>query len=565
MASTVPTTFRGFPKEIWLLIVEEAARSNATSTLLLLARLSHGMACFALPLMYSIPYDHDILSRLHEFSRADNRSVCFWRSIILSSLGRTLHPYCCWIDTLDLHDLLEILKQIDKSKDAELRERFYSPPLSYLQLLRTDTPNHIDLEGGFRPHVLFCELVNKITEGIKTAMDQGHITSHLANFFCPELDYFPSTIYFPLWISRLSGLRSFHIHDASLLDEKLAITIAQNCPALKRFICFMTPSEEAEKRLSNLLQTLPPNTMESFTVIRGAIRGPDLLKGLGRHAGSLRRLSLTGLGTRALGALNELRDCNALESLDLHASGAGPDLDFARSNPAVYGQCVEWLQNCTQMTHLGLSVFIGSTQLLKDSLPGPKLRLKSLTLVLVESNAPWYDELHHQANLEYLSIEVPQLEFQELGPASGRCQGLATGIARCPKLRELEAEERFSVADMAKISEGALALEKISFSGTLVHDAHIMPLASLPRLKEIYVTGDSAFTATGILSFFEKMQENPDHDHQGFEFGAAFQQGTAIGPKENKRIRKAAKRAFGGSVDIQFIDSDGEDYYFRDD
>lgn len=234
MTSTFPTTFRGFPKDIWLLIVEEAARSKATSTLLLLARLSHDMACFTLPLMYNIPYDHDILSRRHEFSCADKRSVCFWRSIILSSLGRTLHPYCCWIDTLDLYDLLEFLKHIDKSKDAELRERLYTPPLSYLQLLQPDIPYHVQLEGGFRPHVQFCELANKITECIKNTIDQGHGTSRLAGFFCPDLKYRPSALYLPLWISRLSGLTSFHIHDVGLLSEESAMTIAQNCPTLKR-------------------------------------------------------------------------------------------------------------------------------------------------------------------------------------------------------------------------------------------------------------------------------------------------------------------------------------------
>lgn len=292
--------------------------------------------------------------------------------------------------------------------------------------------------------------------------------------------------------------------------------------------------------------------------------GPHVLKALDKHSGSLNLLVLSQLGARALGALNELQKCNALESLCLDASRAGPDFDFVRPDTAVYGQCVEWLQNCAQMTHLSLSFFPGGTQLLKDSLTGPKLRLKSLALVSVEAHAPWYSELHHQAKLEYLNVEVPQLEFQELGPATGRCQGLAAGISRCPELKELGTEEYLSVADISMISEGALKLEKISFSGSLVHDAHIMPLANLPRLKEVYVTGDSAFTASGILKFFKKMEETPDHDHLGFEFGAVFQQGTSIGQRDYKRLRKAATRAFDGNVDIQFIDSDGEDYYFQD-
>ncbi|KAL0473081.1 hypothetical protein QR685DRAFT_569195 [Neurospora intermedia] len=548
-------TFPGFPTEIWWLIVDQAASIKGLSTMFLIARLNRTMARFALPLMYGI-----VKGLMYD--DADRQSVCFWRSIIVSSLGKTLYPYCCWVKTLDFSDLLNFLQDFDKSEDAQLRDTFYSPPLCYLQLLQINISNqdhlfdqdHVD--GNVAPHVLFCEVVNKITEGIKATVDQGHVTSHLAKVRFPDLEYLPCILYFPVWISRLTGLTTLHIHDISLLNEQVTLAIAENCSALKHFKCHIIPCEEAERQLSSLLQTLPPNTIESFTVIRGAISGPHVLKALDRHSGSLKLI-------QALGALNELQNCNALESLYLDAF-VGLDFDFVRSDTAVYGQCVDWLQNCGQMTHLNLGFFPGGTQLLKDSLPGPKLRLKSLTLMSIEANAPWYSELHHQTKLEYLTVEVPQLEVQELGPATGRCQGLAAGISRCPELKELHTEEYLLVADISLISEGALKLEKISFSGSLVHDAHIMPLANLPRLKEVYVTGDSAFTASGILKFFKKMEETPDHDHQGFDFGAASQQGTSIGQREYKRIRKAAKRAFDGDVNIEFIDSDGQDYYLDD-
>ncbi|KAK3951706.1 hypothetical protein QBC32DRAFT_158476 [Pseudoneurospora amorphoporcata] len=559
--SKVAMTFRGFPQELWFLIAEQAVNSRDTSTLLLLARLSRAMADFALPRMYGIPYDpHQPSSEYRKYNHPDKQSVSFWRSVIVSSLGRTLYPYCCWINTFDFSSLFLFLKGISKSEDVQLRQNFYSTPLRYLELLNTEMPNFRSVDGS-GPHLLFCELVTKITEGIKATVDQGDVTSRLAKIIFPNLEYPPSIIYFPVWISRLTRLRALGLKDARLLTDKAALALARNCPALQDFSCAIIAEEETENHLAILLQSLPPNTMASFRVTRGIVHGQKILEALDRHSGSLRRLVLAKLGPRALSALNQLRHCNALEILSLNASDVNAHFDFARSETAVYDQFVEWLRGCYQLKDLSLLRFPSATQLLKDSLIGPKLRLESLTLVEVEASAPWYNELHHQAKLECLEIVVPDLGLLALGPASGRCQGLAAGISRCPELTELHTEDYLSVADIRKISEGALKLERIAFSGTLVHDEHIMPLANLPRLKEVHVMGDSSFTASGILRFFEKMEGNADHDHRGFSFSAAFQQGTLFGLEEDRRLRKAAERAFDGNVTITYVDSDGEDYY----
>lgn len=194
--------------------------------MLLIARLNRAMACFALPLMYGIV-------KRSTYTLAKKQSVCFWRSIIVSSLGKTLYPYCCWVKTLDFSDLLNFLQNIDKSEDAQLRYTFYSPPLRYLQMLQTNISSHGHLNGNVGPHVLFCEVVSKITEGIKATVDQGHVTSRLAKIRFPDLEYLPCIRYFPVWISRLTGLTTLHIHDIALLNEQVTLTIAQNCSALK--------------------------------------------------------------------------------------------------------------------------------------------------------------------------------------------------------------------------------------------------------------------------------------------------------------------------------------------
>lgn len=295
----------------------------------------------------------------------------------------------------------------------------------------------------------------------------------------------------------------------------------------------------------------------------GPIRGRTIFEALDRHSGSLKRLSLGALEPRALNALNQLGNCGVLESLYLNASRVDKDFDFARSQTEVYHQCLEWLSNCTQLTNLILRKFPSATRLLKDLLTAPKLRLESLILDGAEATAPWYNELHHQTKLKSLRVEISDDEFLQLGPPSGRCHGLAAGISRCPELTELYTEEYLSVADISKISEGALKLECICFSGTLIHDAHLMPLANLPRLKEVYVMSDSSFTPSGILRFFEKMEGSAGHDHRKFRFGAASQQGTLFTLEEDRHLSREAKRAFDGSVSIQYIDSDGDDYRFR--
>ena len=300
-------------------------------------------------------------------------------------------------------------------------------------------------------------------------------------------------------------------------------------------------------------------------VTKGPIQGQRILEALDRHSGSLRRLVLSGLRQRTLVALNQLRNCKALEGLSLgtwELDADLPNFDFAWSETAVYNQVVEWLQNCSQQTDLTLRLPSG-TQLLKELLTGPKLRLESLEVVEIEVGAPWYNELHHQARLKSLDVRVPNSGLRELGPASGRCQGLAIGISRCSELTALVTEEYLSVADITKISEGALKLERIDFSGTLIHDAHIMPLANLSHLKEVVVRGVSTFTASGIIRFLEKMGENPDHDHKRFYFFTDGAYGATIGPEDYRRMCETAERVFRGKLTIGYIDKreyvDGED------
>lgn len=45
-----------------------------------------------------------------DFEQPVSRWALLWKSIILSSLGMTLYPYCRYIRSLDLRDLKELLE-----------------------------------------------------------------------------------------------------------------------------------------------------------------------------------------------------------------------------------------------------------------------------------------------------------------------------------------------------------------------------------------------------------------------------------------------------------------------
>jgi hypothetical protein len=91
------------------------------------ALVSKGTARSALPLLYAIASKDS--GRIKAF-------LSLWRSIIASSLGATLFPYCCWLKSLKLNILHRNLERLARDRDSTIsRAQFFAPPLEKLEIV----------------------------------------------------------------------------------------------------------------------------------------------------------------------------------------------------------------------------------------------------------------------------------------------------------------------------------------------------------------------------------------------------------------------------------------------
>jgi hypothetical protein len=211
-------TSLSFPHEIWWLVAQELASRRDFGGLFLCARLGKSMARLALPELYAI---HDLSPAINAHILHIETSVCLWRSIIASSLGKTLFPYCCWIKALRLGNLYTQLEDLARD-NPKLKARFFSPPLDRLQI-RRGRGRALDLEA------IIVEVANMVTDCIRTSADQEDkrvgITT-LEGFYLP-------TANLPNWVSSLSRLVSLSVRDGSVLNSDVACALRANCPAFR--------------------------------------------------------------------------------------------------------------------------------------------------------------------------------------------------------------------------------------------------------------------------------------------------------------------------------------------
>lgn len=211
------------------------------------------MALIALPLTYGKVRGPGCTDDDTIWIFGTESNLCFWRSIIMSSLGKTLYPYCLWIKTLDILDLQSLLLELLKVPD--LRQKFYSPPLDYLEVLdKSNATDSVDKPGS---KALLFEVTNEVTKYIKSVADQGHGSAKLFCLQDPHLGYSTSSVYFPVWASRLASLTTLHVVDGSCVGDHIALSLAENRPAFKHLYVYQTPlggcsSSRTQRRGGNL-------------------------------------------------------------------------------------------------------------------------------------------------------------------------------------------------------------------------------------------------------------------------------------------------------------------------
>ncbi|KAK3322243.1 hypothetical protein B0H66DRAFT_638709 [Apodospora peruviana] len=526
------------PQEIWWLVAQELSNRLDFSGLFLCACINRGLASLALPLLYSI----------HESSPASNAhildigtSVGLWRSIISSSLGETLFPYCHWVKTLRLGDLYSLLEDLGRDSVADLRAHFFSPPLQKLRILS-------GRRRGLNLDAIVIEVANKVTECIRTAADQQEKAVGLTSLEGPHL---PSAN-LPGWVTRLSRLTSLTVRDGSVLNSQVAQAIRENCPAFKEVTCYWCQGSDIDVQLAGFFNGLGSNTLEAFTVNSLNMVGEETFKALSGHGLALKRLGLFSLNRAAFGSLNHLNACLALEKLILEAASDATQLQWEGPLKDVYSQVVHWLESCVCLEELDFQRIPQGTEMLSEVLKAPSVRLTSLHVKTDDLNPGLYESLRCQNSLLQLNVRIVDEDVLDAGEV-GRCDQFVDAICHCRQLRVVESNELLTISQLTQLTTALPTLEVFDLNGNLIDDCFLLPLSTLSFLKSLTVFGPSDFTFDGIMEFFDNLGSDLDARHEGFQLYVANQNSEfKFSAAEEVMLADEIRIRFNGKVDINY-------------
>ncbi|KAI2785498.1 hypothetical protein F4815DRAFT_497631 [Daldinia loculata] len=456
------------PQEIFLLLCEELAARRDFGTLFNCSLVSRRIASIALEQIYSI----------QEYSPVNTGDAIYklewlqlWKSIILSSIKKTAFPYCVYVRALSLGNLEECLQDI--SRDNYARDIFFAGAMKQFLVLKTSENTHEVRLPPMDTLATIVKCADSITQYIKRLADDTGTAVSLAHL---EGTYIPHHI-LPTWIARLGTLTS--LHQSSTADEDLAA----------------------------FFQTLRPNSLRSFEVISQNSIGKNALTALNYHAASLRRLVLRNLTPQAMKALNSFPDCTFLETL-LIENDRYNLVDPADYPEETLKEVSSWICKCKSLQDLSFSHFIGSDPVVNDILNSPNIRLTSLSLISIHSDAEaeyasTWTALGLQDRLESLTLGLHELGYGHIAEAK---PPLVDSICRLKNMASLNLMQVYLAQDtVERIAASLPNLSEISFGGNLLHNSVLIPLSAIPKLKLLCISSLSSFSFQGLYKFVSRL------------------------------------------------------------
>ncbi|KAK4137244.1 hypothetical protein BT67DRAFT_438501 [Trichocladium antarcticum] len=493
------------------------------------------MARIALPPLYGI----------HNYAKAVKlNATCLWRSIIASSLEKTLLPYCCWIKELDLTSLDDKLYHLSADDDTLL----FSPLLEKLE---------IQVADGLDRNAIVHKVAVMILDRTRAATDQGAKRAGLAGLGGPSRP--TRKPYDDDRVSGISLLTSLTVLDGSVLTSDVARAIQKHCPAFKELEYFIHSRNNPDVELAAFLSLLGPNTLESFTAYSARDTGPETFKALRGHSNTLKRLSFGDLRHSTFESLHELGVCHALEDLTIDCQLSDQESLWEATSKQIFKDSKQWLQSSCALRNLRAWNFPISAVDFADILSTPNFSLTTLNLrgFLIGDPFRFYASLALQSKLRRLVVII----WNPLDADEVRSQVLADGICKLSDLRELQLNEAFTLQQLENICASAPLLETVVLAEHHMDDGCLAPLAKLSNLKFLAFEGISRISAQALMKFIAVLQADPFGSHEKLKIRLQIQNPDMMPSDDQTMVANALVDAFGGQFDVTFangIDSDDE-------
>ncbi|EUC45020.1 hypothetical protein COCMIDRAFT_96713 [Bipolaris oryzae ATCC 44560] len=482
------------PDDILHLLCEELASQEQFDTLFNCACASRALAVPALTQLYKSHHLAPVRGGgedLYGLPAATNlltiqKWSILWRSIVASSLGATLFPYCRYIRSLDFRDLGYLLE--DDQFRAKISKQFFSGPLK--QFEKTETLTNIKSRKFTR--IKTADVIDAIGEVV---------TQHTPTLEVISGELQPGALV--RWTPRLPRLQSLELWDGKPLEDELVhASIYEHCPHFNSLMIYTWRSTNNDQKFAKFLSSMRPNTLQTLQTISDVEAGAETFLALSNHGKSLEDLRLC-VTKDSIPHLALLKGCTALKTLRIEDMHGTVDLEATEND--VFLETISWLQKCSNLQRLSFSKLQSGAAIITPVLLEEKIQLSSLEIdsYTLKDHKSFHQALVHQQS----SLRVLFLSGDTEGMFRDDLDILVESLRQLRQLRDLHLilPEVLRDDHLKTIVADLVLLEDLYVSGLELNDDVLPHLASLPNLRTVTISGISKFTMDGLLDFIDRL------------------------------------------------------------
>lgn len=404
-----------------------------------------------------------------------------WRSLILSSLGRTLFPYSKYVRTLSLQDLEYLLQ--DSRFLGKTSSMFFKDGLEKFEVNR-----NVQISSKKSGHRIDAETTaNRLLEVIamQTPMLEelsGSILNRVLSQCIPKL---PN-------LQRLNVYRGEALEGAGHL-------IQSHCPLFNVLQFYGWQKDDADQHLAAFLNDIRPQSLHSFEIFSVSQIGAQSFLALNCHRETLTELKLNGIKAESIPALSMLKGCTNLTSLLLSENSTATQ-DLEKRHNDIFLEVVAWLCQCKWLRTISLYNLLSSPALLTPVLLESSIHLTKLALegYLMSESQDFHRALSQQTSLQDLWLKGESSDNPE------DVDFLVESLSKLETLTDMrlqEVSDYFLDKHFCTLAKSLQRLEVWESSGYGITDAIWSDMASMKFLRRLEFNAQTRFTPNGIMDF----------------------------------------------------------------
>lgn len=211
------------------------------------------------------------------------------------------------------------------------------------------------------------------------------------------------------------------------------------------------------------------------------------------------------LKTSALPHLGLLKNCTALETLELEHINLEEPIDLEATQHDVFLEVREWLSQCKQLRTLIFTRFLAAYKLVAPMLYQEEINISHLNIdSYVAHNAADF----HRALASHTSLQWLHLAADSEAMTRDDIDIIVDSLAQLHQLKHVKllgVSDFFNDEHIITLARNLPHLDELYFTGLQVSDAVLPELANLKELRRLDIASISTFTFEGLMDFVDRL------------------------------------------------------------